>query len=167
MLCEVARTDEAHELLTAEAANQFDFPYDGLWLTSLANLTEVAAITGDRSIAQLLVERLAPYANHIIAPAGTVVNGPVARQLARAATLLGDYDQAEEWFAIAHDIHVRLQAPFWTAMGQLDHADLCLARRADGDLERARELVTTAAATAAEYGCAGLTKRAATLLADL
>jgi hypothetical protein len=52
------------------------------------------------------------------------------------------------------------------ALGQLDHADLCLARRADGDLERARELATTAAATAAEYGCAGLTRRAEALLAE-
>ena len=96
-----------------------------------------------------------------------LVQGAVARPLARCATLLGDYDQAEEWFAIAHDIHERLEAPFWSALGQLDHADLCLARRADGDPERARELVTTAAATAAEYGCAGLTRRATGLLAAL
>ena len=108
-----------------------------------------------------------PYATQVIAPAQSLVHGAVARPLARAATLLGDYDQAEDWFAIAHDIHARLQAPFWTALGQLDHADLCLARRADGDLERARDSSTTAAATAAEYGCAGLTKRAAALLADL
>ena len=64
-------------------------------------------------------------------------------------------------------IHERLQAPYWTALGQLDHADLCVARRADGDLDRARQLVTTAAATAAEYGCAGLSRRADALLADL
>ena len=68
---------------------------------------------------------------------------------------------------MAHDIHARLQAPFWTALGQRNHADLCLARRADGDLERARDFAQIAAATAAEYGCAGLTKRAAALLADL
>jgi tetratricopeptide (TPR) repeat protein len=103
----------------------------------------------------------------VISPSGVVVLGAVARPLARAATLLGDYDQAEAWFATAHDIHQRLQAPFWTALGQLDHADLCLARRADGDLEHARKLVTTAAATAAEYGCGGLTKRAAALLAEI
>jgi hypothetical protein len=68
---------------------------------------------------------------------------------------------------MAHDGNARLRAPFSIALGQLDHADLCLARRADGDLERARELVTTAAVTAAEYGCAGLTRRADKLLADL
>jgi hypothetical protein len=90
-----------------------------------------------------------------------------AHRRLRAATLLGDYDQAEEWFAIAHDIHAQLQAPYWTAHGRLDHADLCLARRADGDLERARNFATAAATTAAEYGCAGLTRRAEAVLADL
>ncbi len=78
--------------------------------------------------------------------------------------MLGNYDQAEQWFATAHDIHTKLQTPFWAATGQLDHAELCLARRGEGDIENARSLITTAAATAAEYGCAGLTKRAETLL---
>jgi hypothetical protein len=44
--------------------------------------------------------------------------------------------------------------------------DLCLALGADSDLERARDLTQTAAATTAEYGCRGLTKRAAALLAE-
>jgi hypothetical protein len=38
---------------------------------------------------------------------------------------------------------------------------------ADGDIEHAQKVATTAAATAAEYGCAGLSKRAATLLAHI
>jgi len=80
--------------------------------------------------------------------------------------MLGNYDQAEQWFATAHDIHTKLQAPFWTATGQLDHAELCLARRAEGDLPRARDLVAAASATAVEYGCAGLSKRAAALLTE-
>jgi hypothetical protein len=100
-------------------------------------------------------------------PTSVLVVGAIARPLARVSTLLGDYTQAEAWFATAHDIHARLQAPFWTAIGQLDHANLCLARRADGDIERARQLGTTAAATATQYGCAGLTKRAAALLAGI
>jgi hypothetical protein len=39
--------------------------------------------------------------------------------------------------------------------------------RPNGDLERARDLATTAATTAAEYCCAGITRRADKLLADL
>jgi len=130
----------------------------------MANLIEASVTVGDPQAARALTELLVPYADQVIVPGGVVVNGALARPLARAATLLGDYDQAERWFAIAHDIHGRLQAPYWTALGQLDHAELCLARRADGDVQRASELVTTATATATEYGCAGLTKRAEALL---
>jgi hypothetical protein len=86
----------------------------------------------------------------VICPA-IFIEGAVVRPLGRLATLLGDYDRAERWFATGHDIHARLQAPYWTARGQLDQADLYLARRGHGDLERARELATIALATAAEY----------------
>ncbi len=164
LLGSLGRIDEAREQLAAEAAAGFDFPYDGTWLASMANLLDAAATVQDRAAARTLVERVAPFATHVIALGGMKTNGAIARPLARAATVLGDYDLAEQWFAIAHDIHNRLQAPYWTALGQLDHADLCLARQDADDIERARDLATSAARTAAEYGCAGLTKRAAALL---
>jgi tetratricopeptide (TPR) repeat protein len=166
MLCELERVDEARARLAAESATGSDYPYDIVWLAAMSNLIDVAVTCGDHDAAQSISERVIPFAHHVVSPSGAMTNGAVARPLARCATLLGDYDQADEWFAVAHDIHERLQAPFWTALGQLDHADLCLARRADGDIERARELITTAAATAAEYGCAGLTRRAEVLLAE-
>jgi tetratricopeptide (TPR) repeat protein len=166
-LSELGRVDEARRHLAAELANGFDYPFDTLWVVSLTNLTDAAVTARDQEAASTLMEHLRPYADHVISPSGVVVLGAVARPLARAATLLGDYDQAEAWFATAHDIHHRLQAPYWTARGQLDQVDLCLARRAAGDLERARQLITTAAVTAAEFGCGGLTRRAEVLLADL
>jgi class 3 adenylate cyclase/tetratricopeptide (TPR) repeat protein len=165
MLCEIGRIDEATERLSTEASTGFDFPYDTTWLAAMGNVIDAAATTGDQAAARTLIQRVSPFADQVVAPAGPVVNGAIARPLARAATLLGDYQQAEHWFTTAHDLHARLQAPFWTALGQLDHADLCLARRADGDANRARQLATGAAATAAEYGCAALTARAASLLA--
>ncbi len=166
MLGHLGRVDEADERLATEAAEGFDFPFDQTWLSSMSDLLDAVAATGNRTAARTLVDRVAPFATHVVEPTAALVCGTIARPLARAATLLGDYDHAEEWFAIAHDIHRRLEAPFWTARGQLDHADLCLARRADGDVERARDLATTAATTAAEFGCAGLTKRAEALLAE-
>jgi tetratricopeptide (TPR) repeat protein len=167
LLSEVGRIDEACERLAAEKANGFDYPYDMLWLAAMANVTDAAATVKDRPAAQALCERLAPFAAHVISPAGIYVMGAIARPLARAAALLADYDQAERWFEMAHDIHGRLQAPFWIALGQLDHADLCLVRRAEGDVARARELASAAAATSSEYGCAHLTERAASLLAAI
>jgi len=166
-LCELGRIDEAQERLALEAATAFDFPQDTAWLSAMSIFLDAAATTRDRNAARTLVDRLAPFATEVNVPSATVQFGAIARPLARAATLLGDYDRAEEWFAITHDIHARLEAPFWTALGQLDHADLCLTRCADGDVERARDLARSAAATAVEYGCAALTKRAAGMLADV
>jgi class 3 adenylate cyclase len=167
MLSEAGRLDEAREKLATEAAMGFDYPYNMTWVPAMVNMTDAAATTRDTSAAAVLLDQLAPFANFVVSPSGVLALGAVARPLARAATLLGRYDQAEQWFAIAHDIHQRLQAPYWTARGQLDHADLCSIRRADDDLARARDLVDAAAATAAQYGCAGLTTRAETLLANL
>jgi class 3 adenylate cyclase/tetratricopeptide (TPR) repeat protein len=166
LLCEAGRTGEAAERLADEARHGFDFPHDTTYLAALTNLVEAAALTRHEESARVLLERLTPFATHVMC-SGPNVTGSVARPLARAATMLGDYDHAEQWFATAHDIHTKLQAPYWTARGQLDHADLCLERRGEGDIERARDLVRSAAATAAEYGCAGLTRRAHALLADL
>jgi hypothetical protein len=167
LLYELGRVDEARARLDAEVAGGFDLPYDATWLAGMANLTDAAASTGSRDAARALIGQLEAYETQVVSAAGALVLGAIARPLARAASVLSEYQQAERWFAIAHDIHVRLQAPYWTALGQLDHAELCLARRSDGDLERARQLATTAAATAAEYGCASLTTRAAALLVNL
>lgn len=160
LLSEVGHTDDARRLLRAEAGSDFDFPYNALWLTGMSNFLDAAANTHERSAARILVDRVSPFATQVVSPNAVLVQGAIARPLARCATLLGDHDQAEEWFTIAQDIHARLRAPFWTALGQLDHAELCLARRVDRDAERARELAATAAATAAEHGCTGLTRRA-------
>jgi class 3 adenylate cyclase/tetratricopeptide (TPR) repeat protein len=166
LLCELGRVDEARERLAPMAATNFEFPFDNTWMVGMHDLLDGVATTGDRAGARVLVERVAPYATQVVSAGGLVVHGALARPLARGATLLGDYEQAEEWFAVANDINTRLQAPFRIALTQLDHADLCLTRHADGDATRARELATAAAASASEYGFAGLTRRADETLAN-
>ena len=66
MLCELGRTDEAHERLAVEATTGFDFPYDITWLDSMHSLADSAATIGDESAARVLVERLAPFASHVV-----------------------------------------------------------------------------------------------------
>jgi class 3 adenylate cyclase/tetratricopeptide (TPR) repeat protein len=167
LFCELDRIDEAREHLAADAATGFDYPYDTTWLGAIVNLADAAANLGYRIAAGTLVERLAPFANQVVVPAGIMVCGAAARPLARLLTLLGRYEEAERWFETAHDIDGRLQAPYWTARGELDHADLCLARHADHDMTRARDLATAAEALATEYGCSALARRAANILADI
>jgi class 3 adenylate cyclase/tetratricopeptide (TPR) repeat protein len=166
-LCDLGRTEEAREWFAADAANRFDYPYNNAWLPAMVNMTDTAAALGDRQASRALIERLAPFSDHVVTAGPTRVYGALARPLARAAAALGEYDQAEAWFATAHDIHARLEAPYLTARGQLDEADFHMTRDADGDVVRARDVATTAAATAAHYGCAALSERAAGLLATI
>lgn len=163
LLSEVGRLAEAHESFAAEAAGGFDYPIGDQWLSSMGHAIDAAVNLGEVEAARGLVERVAPYSTYLMYPA-VVLDGAAARPLARGATLLGDYERAEEWFAIAHDLHTRMEARYWLALGQLDHADLCQARGADGDAVRARELATAAVTTAEEYGFAALARRAATIL---
>jgi class 3 adenylate cyclase/tetratricopeptide (TPR) repeat protein len=167
ILCDLERFDEAREWFESDASEGFDYPYDAAWLAAMVNVTDTAAALGDRRACETLIERLAPFADKVVTAGVTVLLGALARPLGRAAGVLGRYDEAEAWFSVADDVHTRLQAPYWAARGQLDHADLCLARRRDGDLDRARELASIAAATAAEYGCALLQARAEGLLSNL
>jgi class 3 adenylate cyclase/tetratricopeptide (TPR) repeat protein len=163
VLSEVGRLDEARERLAHEARHGFELPYDSTWLGSMANLADAAATLGDHTTSQILIDRLTPFAAQVVW-LGFFHNGAIARPLARLATLLTNHDEAEKLFAIAHDVHERLRAPYWIARGQLDHADLCLVRRASGDVARVQQLARSAQATATEYGFASLEDRAAVLL---
>ena len=138
LMCEVGRTGEA-----AESARRRSPP--GLRLPARHHLPRRAHLVGrgrrahpTRGERTQSCSNSSPRSPPTYCAPGPTVSGSVARPLARAATMLGDYDQAEQWFATAHDIHTKLQAPFWTATGQLDHAELCLARRGEGDIENAR-----------------------------
>lgn len=164
MLAELGRLEEARRWLADEEAAGFDFPRNSLWLVSMVNLLDAAVSTGGSGAAAELAARVAPYADLVICPAGVTVNGAVARALGRAATVSGDLEAAEEHFVTAHRIHARLGAPYWTARAELDHAELCLARRGRGDVARARELATKAAGTSEEFKCAALLARAEELL---
>ena len=111
MLTHLERLDEANERLLAEAATDFDFPYDQTWLASMSDLLDTAAAIGNQTVARTLVDRVGAFPDHVVEPTAALISGVIARPLARAATLLGDYDQAEEWFAIAHDIHAPSPEP--------------------------------------------------------
>jgi tetratricopeptide (TPR) repeat protein len=164
LYCELGRVDEARELFGAEAANDFaDFPYDFLWLYSLATYAEVCARLGDVEPAGRLYEHLAPW-HQQIACFSFSTRGAVALYLGMLATVLTRYDQAEDHFSEAMEIHERLRAPYWIACTRLEWARMLLARRQPGDAERARDLVGQALATARELGLANVERRAVELL---
>ena len=84
--------------------------------------------------------------------------------MGRVAAMLGRHDDADRWFALALDLHTRLQAPYLIARTELEWAECLVARgvsmsdqRVGPALERARE-------TAVTFGYPGLERRAAALL---
>lgn len=79
------------------------------------------------------------------------------------ATTIGRFDDAEARFAAAAT-HERIQAPTWLARTRLEWARMLLVRRQPGDVERARELLGQALATARELGLGNIERQAVALL---
>ena len=164
-LCECGRTDEARPLLAAASAADFhDAAYDYIWLTNTTFWADSAAWLGDRSAAGVLFDRLAPYEPQGIL-SGATFTGTVGMYLARLAAVLGRLDDANDLFERT-DARLRaLAAPFFQARNQVEWARLLSTRGGTADAHRARELLAEAVATAEQYGCAGIERRANELAA--
>jgi class 3 adenylate cyclase/tetratricopeptide (TPR) repeat protein len=163
-LCfEVGDLAEARRRYDDEVASGFSYPRAAQWLGAMDGAVDGCVMLGDSAGAATLYERLLPYADRAIYQIATSTR-PLAGLLARLATQLGRFDEAEEHFEKAVGYGERLQAVYWTMRTLLDHADLCVARGAPGDDERARELATRARDTSREFGFAGLEARADAML---
>jgi predicted ATPase/DNA-binding SARP family transcriptional activator/class 3 adenylate cyclase len=151
-------------LLAHDVATGFEgYPYDVTWLTTMSNCAATAVRLEHREAAQLLYNRLAPFADHL---AFTIAadQGVVARRLGLLAALLGRDTDAEDNFRLALDLHERLEAPYWIARTQIDYADLLLRRNQRGDAKMARDLLSAAGDMAGTRGYAGLRRRLTALV---
>lgn len=138
-------------------------PRDGGFLLMTSIVGDLIARAGDREAAALLHEMLSPHA-HLWAGAGPMNRGANAHTLGVLARVLGRLDDADAHFRAAAAMNERMQAPFFTARTQVEHAKLLLERDAPGDGERAIELLVQARATAAARGYAQIERRAVRLL---
>jgi tetratricopeptide (TPR) repeat protein len=110
-----------------------------------AQLAETCWILEDGAPAEMLYERLAPYAGRQACGDDVRSNGAVDRYLGQLAALLGRYEDADAHFEAAHRLHERLGARPWEAHTKADHARMLLARGAPGDRRRAVDLLRAAA----------------------
>lgn len=158
---ELGRLDEASAILAQEAADGFArLPYNsGGWLSSLCTYAEVCAVVGAVEPARVLLDLIAPYADHVVC-AGQFSSGSAQRYVALLAMVLGDHDRADAAFGAALAVNERIGAPVWAARTRLDWAAMLAA---GGEHDRARTMVAEAAATAAAFGCTLLERRAAEL----
>ncbi len=164
---ELGRPEQARQELNALAVHDFaDLPDDFVLSTLLVLLSEVAAALGDTRRAALLYDLLRPRADRWLGLGGNVVYvGSAAHWLGLLATTLEQWTDAEAHFEAAVGSNGRNGARPFLARTQFEYARMLLARGAEADREKARGLLTEAAATAEELGMPPLLRDARAALA--
>jgi hypothetical protein len=160
---ELGHRDRAREALESMAASGFAaYPLDLTWLLAMAMWSQVAAKLGHVASALVLSDLLRPYADRL-AFLATLSLGTMAFHLGLLAATVGDDEAAESQYAASAVTEERIGAPIWLARTRTEWARLLLRRAGAGHVDRARELLRQALATAAELGLANVERQARTL----
>ena len=105
------------------------------------------------AVAPRLYEGLAAYADRIsVISLSLSEMGPISRALGMLAGLQGDHALAEEHLVDALATSERIGSPPHATRTRVELARVLLDRRAEGDVERARELLDVALPAARELG---------------
>jgi hypothetical protein len=164
LAAEVGDERAAQAELDRHGRNGFaDLPRDGLWILHLSALAQACVLVRDKVRAAMLYELLEPYADRTAISVSTMPFGPVAMRLGMLAALLEWWDVAERHFTLAATRCDDLGARPASAMVQIEHARMLLARGAAGDAGRAAALVAGARSTCAELDLPGILARAEAL----
>ena len=143
----LGREDEARDALEALAEDDFAAlrPDEG-WLVGVSLLSEAVRLLRDERRAQLLHDRLLPYADRVGVIYTEISTGAVARHLGLLASTAAAWSAAERHFARALEVNRRIGARPQLAHTQHDFADMLLERRAAGDVRKARRALEAALA---------------------
>ena len=158
-LIEAGRDDEAETMLEAELSSGFSCPEDFLVPTYLEGWARVASHLNNEPAAEALYERLRRWPRLVVF-GGPMCLGAVVHHLGTLATVLGRYDDAEAHFLQALETHENLNAPFFTALTQLEWARMLLIRRTPDDLASAKTMLHDSKVLAERHGFAGVERRA-------
>jgi class 3 adenylate cyclase/tetratricopeptide (TPR) repeat protein len=163
-LMQAGRDAEARQLVLAEDFQ--NVPRDAVWSGTVLGWADACSGLGLGDRAAELYELLAPFSGQL-ASGGAVVYGSIARVLARLATTLERYEQAESHFAAAAEIEERFGAPLFLARTRADWARSLIARGRPEDLVRAQPMIEQAEATARRSGAEGIMRNVAECTAGL
>ena len=165
-LFEIGRAEEASANFARAAGESFPLPMDLLHLQGLARWAESALLAGDRDSARQLYDRLLPYRDHLV-NAAVIAIGSAEMFLGRLATLLEQFDTAEEHFRRAQLMHEALELPLCQARNLTYLGEMLV--RCDGvkDVARAREVLQEALDVARRHEAAGIEGDCSRLLADV
>jgi class 3 adenylate cyclase len=162
-LAESDRHEEVREVLEEFCDTGFDFLLDCSWTLGLCGFAEGAIAVGDHRFAAPLFDHLAPWSAQWCTT-GVTGSGPISHFLGGLATVLGRLDEADTYFAQAASMSLRARAKFFGARTDLWWGKMLAERRGPGDVERARDLLTTAHDVAAAHGYGNVERRAAAAL---
>ena len=125
---------------------------------------EAAIHCGDPKYAGPLFDRLAPWADQSVASGSVTASGLVSHSLGGLATVLGRYDEADAYFERSAATSARMKAKFFVALTDLHWGSMLAERKAEGDAEKARDLLSKAQTAAAAHGYGNIERRAAAAL---
>jgi DNA-binding XRE family transcriptional regulator/tetratricopeptide (TPR) repeat protein len=162
---ELGMLEEARREFDALAAADFaDVPHDAMRMASIAYLSEVCAMLGDRRRAATLRQLLWPYRErNLLAGTSVACFGAASRFLGLLAATEDRVDDAIDHLRHAIAFNARQGATTWLAHAQVDCARALAARGSAADRVAAATLVAEAADTARAHGLAALSRRIAEL----
>jgi DNA-binding SARP family transcriptional activator len=160
---ETGRLDEGLRLSrNALGADAQRLPRDIFWLAATCLFAGVAAATGDRELAAVLTEVLAPCADHIVVfGAGGAVLGTGHSWLGQLAVVQENPGRACEHFEEAARIADEIEAPYWSAQARIDLAITVARGGTSSAATHGRDLAREAVKIASERGYGRLVTRAA------
>jgi class 3 adenylate cyclase len=152
------RFDEAAEILAEAREKSFgDITEDLVWTHGITTYAETAVLLNDAASAEILADLLGPYAEQV-AFTGANSNGHVSHYLGALSTVLGNYDEAEDYFHTASRWNAAVDAPYLACLTDVQWASMLQRRGHPGDDQRAESLLDRAGELARARGFAGVTR---------
>ena len=152
--------DMARRNLDEIADTDFRLPMDAKRSATLSYLAEACVALGDTRRAEVLYRLLLPYRRvNITVGVATICCGAAARFLGMLASLMGDWQSAEEHFEFAVAMNTDLHAWPWLAHAEHDYAYMLRQCGRQSDLARIDRLLSNALATAHRLGMIALQTR--------
>jgi DNA-binding SARP family transcriptional activator/tetratricopeptide (TPR) repeat protein len=160
------RLVEARQLLEDFATAGFDLVLDASWIIGMCGFAEAAIVVGDPKYAHPLFDRLSPWAGQWCTT-GITCQGPVSHYVGGLAAVLGRFGEADAYFSQSASMCDRAHARFFAARTDVEWGKMLAERKALGDVDRARALLTQAHATASANGYGNVRQRASAILQSL
>ncbi len=148
---EAGDDDRAHQIFDDARNLDFPAPENMNWSTLHVFWADLAIHFRDQRAAEVLGDRIAPFADHITT-ASVSVDSVLGHFIGKLEHLLGRYDEADRSFRRAIAIHERLESPPLIAMTQSAWSAMLVDRDRPGDHDHARTLANQALETAERSG---------------